>query len=85
MHLFTKLFYLNQFTLQVHVWLLPTAREHRCCHCYHEMQRFKENEVCITQTSGFESNCLNADVLETSIYYYFGVDGPRGDEETHSE
>ena len=49
------------------------------------MQRFKEKEVCITQTSCFDGNCLNVDVLETSLYDYFKVDGPHGDEETHSK
>ena len=48
-------------------------------------QRLTEKDVrCITLSSGFQANCLDIDVLETSFYEYKEIHGPpKEDEEIH--
>ena len=43
------------------------------------MQR--QSVSCITQHTGFIGNCLNVDVLETSVFEFSRLEGPIGDDE----
>ena len=49
---------------------MPTGRECVCCHTITEVndKRLEKGVRCITESSGFNSNCLDLDVLETSYY-----------------
>ena len=47
--------------------------------------RLKDGQSCITLTSGFHGNCMTVEVLEADLYENVAAEGPRGDDETHSE
>ena len=65
---------------------MPTEKECLCCLSVTEIDR-KRNEKgvkCITPPSGFQVNCLDIDVLETSSYEYKETHGPpKEDEKIH--
>ena len=65
---------------------MPTEKECLCCLSVTEIDR-KRNEKgvrCITLSSGFQANCLDIDVFETSFYEYKETHGPpKEDEEIH--
>lgn len=57
-----------------------------CCHSYPLMtQRLQGDMKCITETRGFDGNCLNADVLEVSAYDFVAMEGRLGDDEPENE
>ncbi|XP_060582264.1 P2X purinoceptor 7-like [Ruditapes philippinarum] len=49
---------------------MPTANECRCCRTMNIVDQKTEGLQCITEHEGFQVNCLNIHVLETSYYEY---------------
>ena len=46
-----------------------------------DQKRQERNLGCITEHPGYEGNCLNEDVVETSFYEYLADYGHVGDDE----
>ena len=66
---------------------MPSEKECVCCLSVTELDKKERKGVrCITLSSGFQGNCLDIDVLETSFYKYKEIHGPpRENEEIHEE
>ena len=61
---------------------MPEIDDRKCCKSYPLVRnRMSEEDKCITETTGFVANCLNADVLEVSVYEYIHKKGVLGDDE----
>ncbi|XP_060573125.1 P2X purinoceptor 7-like [Ruditapes philippinarum] len=58
---------------------MPTAHERKCCQSTNIVDGKAESEgvPCITLHEGFQVNCLNIHVLETSYYEFIHNNGPR--------
>ena len=58
--------------------LMPTGKECRCCTSFSAVDDRRESQqlTCITDHPGFEGNCLNRWVLETSYYEFIQDEGP---------
>ena len=57
------------------------AWEDVCCHDYDVMKKKMDRlgKKCITETHGFEDNCLNHGVLEASVFEFVQRIGGLGD------
>ena len=57
---------------------MPTALECKCCQTTNIVDGKIETEGidCITEHEGFQVNCLNTHVLETSYYDHIIQNGP---------
>ena len=57
---------------------MPTREECICCHGLRAVndKRLEKGVHCITDSTGFQANCLDLDVLETSYYEFREVHGP---------
>jgi len=57
---------------------MSTRRESKCCRDTNIVDsKIEEAELdCITEHEGFQVNCLNPYVLETSYYEYLQENGP---------
>ena len=57
---------------------MPNERECDCCHSIREVsnKRLEKHVGCITESSGFISNCLDKDVLKISYYEFKEANGP---------
>ena len=65
---------------------MPTEKENICCQSIAKVKsRITGKLECITQTRGFDGNCLNLDVLEVSYFEFVDRNGPFGDEEESHE
>lgn len=65
---------------------MPSADERRCCLNTNVVDgKIQAAEInCITEHEGFQVNCLNVHVLETSYYDYVLERGPlEEDQEIH--
>ena len=54
---------------------MPTGTESICCHEILRVRIESGNLPCITLHDGFEAICLNAHVIESSIYQYIDEEG----------
>ena len=61
-----------------HCTTMSIKRESKCCKDTHIVDdKILEAEIeCITLHEGFQANCLNQYVLETSYYEYVQENGP---------
>ena len=65
---------------------MPTETENVCCHFYEQFQarlvsRDGKTCKCITETTGFNSVCIDMDVAEMAYYEFREKYGPHGDDE----
>lgn len=60
---------------------MPTRRECKCCRNTNVVDsKVEEADLkCITEHEGFQVNCLNQYVLETTYYEYVQDNGPLED------
>ncbi|XP_061635875.1 uncharacterized protein LOC133481026 [Phyllopteryx taeniolatus] len=60
----------------------PAGLESVCCQDLSAVaERLTVGMSCLIEHEGFEANCLNQYVLETSFWEYIQTNGPIGDED----